>query len=182
MKHIKKFNEGFLDIFKKRNDSKVSINNIEECLFDIEEDDRIISQLRGQFIQFYDPSDKKMFGREVKSDEVINIPKTEEGYPKFFVKNNTVVTKIIYDPSVISDEEVTEIINSCVGKLEGIYNCKVTYFISWMTGGPSPEGSQSDREWNNFEDMLGKTVIKYKKDYYNREIIIKIKPIGNLVS
>jgi hypothetical protein len=181
MKNLKTY-EGFFDFFKKKKSTDVSLIDIEECLYDISEDDRILSQLNGQIntTHFGSNALDKIFelGRRGLSldrdhEDFMNDLLFRTEAPKFTIKNNILITEIWYDPSVISNEEVTDIVNECTDKLE-IYYCKVTYFIDF-----SPYSLKEPTEWSSFSGMLENTKNQHKDGF--RSIIIKIKPSGKLI-
>jgi len=123
MSKIKTY-EGFFDFFKKKDKSTISISLIRDCLYDIIDEHRIKSQLNG-FTNFtYTFNNDIIFnikrGLSLSTDhDDLMDEYFPSQYPynsysgEFSIKNGIVSTTIQYDPKIISDKEVNDIIEEC---------------------------------------------------------------------
>lgn len=187
MNKIKTY-EGFFDFFKKKEKSgSISIDQIKDCLYEIMDESRIKSQLNGYrgfgIMADHDLVFKVKRGLSLSTDHDDLMDELfPSRYPpysysgEFSIKNGIVATTIKYDPSEISDKEVSDILEECSYRLNS-HRCKVSYFIGWGTS----EGGSSEKEWTNFMSMIDKTIKRTIYPNRYRNVTIKIVPESNLV-
>jgi hypothetical protein len=181
MKNLKTY-EGFFDFLKKKNYEPVTIQQILDCLFDINEESRIKNDLKGNTIDGIFPSIETVTKRED-----FNLCQTEEG--KYYHGKDILFFGMQYAPvemrggfmnrynfDDISDEEVDALMKECQSMLEG-YDCQMTFFI----GRGVDEGTTWDTEFSDINKMISKTIKKmeYGHDCV-RNIIVKIKALGGI--
>ena len=180
MKHLKTF-EGLFDIFKKK--ENVYEDDIWSCFEDLRDERRITTNLRGDYCDGIFSNYEDVFKTDFFNSSILN--------GKELKYKNMIAYQMIYDPSEISDGEVSKILEYSRKKLE-IYGCKLTLFI----GQGVEEGWTSENEYSNLEDAIG-AIKKHGQaasknwepassavPFYmggNRNIIIKVKAPGDII-
>ena len=133
MKHLKTF-EGLFDIFKKK--ENVYQDDIWSCFEDLIDEQRIKTNLRGDncnngiFASYEDVFKTDYFNNYILTGKELKY-------------KNIIAYQMVYNPSQISDDEVSNILEYCRKKLE-IYGCKLTLFI----GQGFDEGWSSSSEYS----------------------------------
>ena len=174
MRYLRTY-EGFLDFFKKKEKKEpVQFDDLMECLYDLTDESRIKNELNGDRFDGIFTDEKYVFkrkpsmGLEDDWDAFMNDELYRDKH--FKVRKNAIAFEMIYNPSEISDSEVSELLLDCRSKLE-IYDCKISFFIGWGRS----EGSTSDKEWTDFMRMIDKTVKRSTFPERPRNITIKIE-------
>jgi hypothetical protein len=142
MKHIKTY-EGLFNLFKKDKKKKIYQDDIWSCFLDIIDESRIKTSLRDEWCGDIFTSYEDVF----KTKHFNNLILTGKENLKY---KNMIAYKMIYNPSQISDEEVSKIIEQCRKKLD-IYDCKLSLFI----GQGNDSGWTSKNEYSDLEGVLG---------------------------
>ena len=165
MKHLKTF-EGLFDIFKKK--ENVYQDDIWSCFEDLIDEQRIKTNLRGDncnngiFASYEDVFKTDYFNNYILTGKELKY-------------KNIIAYQMVYNPSQISDDEVSNILEYCRKKLE-IYGCKLTLFI----GQGFDEGWSSSSEYSNLDGVI-RAIKKHHSMGANRNIIIKVKAPGDII-
>jgi hypothetical protein len=159
---VKRLSEGFLDFFKKKENTELNKDIIRECLYDIMDEDRIKSDLSDNL---FGENLGRRFHFMFKLPDIKQMEVTND--LTFYDDDKMVVTKIQFNRNNISDEEVEKILSDCEHNLK-FYNLKVSYYICRGVD----EGYCSDRKWTNVRKMLKNAL---NSDENNRNITIMIE-------
>ena len=177
MKNIKTY-EGFFDFLKKKEKKAVSFDEVMECLYDLTDETRIKNELNdARFDGIFADEDRVVFKKRssMSLDDDWDAFMNDELYrdKHFRIRKNAIAFKFTYNTDEISDAEVNELLLDCKSKLE-IYNCQTSFFIGWGRS----EGSSSDKEWNDYLNMIDKTIKKSSFPERPRNITVKITSPG----